>query len=314
MPEDPGRYIAQGVWGCAFRPAIECEGQVFPKATVGKVLKYNFALKEEIESAKFIEEIDPDHTFTVGMVAKCKVHSTAIKLRSGAKNCRRFLGTGLPSGMYHQLVYQDGGDSLECLIRNKMKLRDVADIAKASSRVFEGLDRMGGLNLCHADIHPGNLLWDGKRLKLIDFDWSREADTIYTDGRNAMRRKIGKASRSLSGLLPFESYFFIDPRVSASSMRSKSDFPFTFQNYEEIDTFLRELKTVSLPPLSSYGRGFDIFCLGASLLRVLFAVDASERRSSKFKTLENTIRWITNMNPHARPTALQVAHRLRKMT
>lgn len=84
----------------------------------------------------------------------------------GAKIVRTYFPVPIGDRQYTGIFMPDNGISLD-----KIKLKDYECIRNAIPDLLRGLDMLATEQLIHGDIKSANIVWDGRRLRLIDFDF-----------------------------------------------------------------------------------------------------------------------------------------------
>lgn len=167
--------IGEGNYGCVFRPFVKCEKKKIKKA-VGKV----FVNPKEYESEHRIQDdivskIDPDAQFTLPLLGDCKIQS--FKPSDRASECSLIDSKILPN--LHQLIYKDGGQNLKDVLLSKGSVKKFKMIFSKMRPILAGLVKMEIYGYVHQDIKPQNIMYDGKKIHLIDFGIMAKSSDIF---------------------------------------------------------------------------------------------------------------------------------------
>jgi hypothetical protein len=228
-----GKYVASGTYGCVFSPPIKCTvhktrfaNKLYdPRHKVGKVFSHAADAVDEKILIEKIRKIDPKHEWTVPMHLYCSVKHFAPK---DEKNRCPLLSEDVSrTKVYPQLIYEKGGKDLYKWVK-KAIIEDWSVVKKRNlfvkmcenlRPVLVGLKKLNDAHLLHADIKPGNMLFDGKKMYVIDFGLMRTSKNFYTfENRHLLKHN----------------YLYYPPefKIFAYSQQS-SDTSFHFKKYLE---------------------------------------------------------------------------------
>lgn len=159
------KYVAHGMSGCVFRPAIICTCDD-PDPTIPKISKI-FKRKEnmlfEEQYNRIIGRIDPYHHFTLQCFGSCPIDRNEFP---DIHMCN-FGEDEEPER--HQLVFEDGGDNLDMAVTQ----HNFTDIFKGLSTVFDGVQEMARSGFVHLDLKPPNMVFRANnKVAVIDFGLS----------------------------------------------------------------------------------------------------------------------------------------------
>lgn len=160
-------FVASGSYGCVFKPHLPCSTkQQFYNKSVGKVFEYKEDFAQEMTTIKnIINKVDPNHMFTLPMFAFCDVNTSRIAKRDHAEQCPLMTGN-----TQKQLIIKDGGKSIDELITTKqITYATFRKLVALMVPICEGIIALNTFGYIHQDIKPDNILYDKKKLYLIDF-------------------------------------------------------------------------------------------------------------------------------------------------
>ena len=170
-------YVAEGTYGCVYRPPIKCKKG--KKYTTGKVSKLmtRRAAKKEIEEYKFIKTVDKKKQFYPGPPIDCEVDEIDAAREMTPGECNLFEKDPNINN-YKLLIYNDGGYDLDKFTKLYLdgylapNPRQQTDLFFLNAfNLFEGLRVFLMNDLLHHDIKPQNIVFDPAtyRFNFIDF-------------------------------------------------------------------------------------------------------------------------------------------------
>jgi serine/threonine protein kinase len=171
--------LGDGAGGCVLKPAVRCGTMERNASSVSKIfaLKDSKHAREEYEYITHVlRHVDPENRFTIKPREICQMQSKDILESQCAYKASS------ANASVTQIVYEYGGFSLE---KSKMvhKIECMELFANMHS-VFDGLVAFARNKLVHADIKPGNMVFDTKinKAALIDFGAMTNLwDTFYEE-------------------------------------------------------------------------------------------------------------------------------------
>jgi serine/threonine protein kinase len=191
---DGGKYVSSGSFGCTFRRPVKCKGELTRKqlnhsnGNIGKVFYDKDEAEAEYKLYKIVRKIDQSGTFTLPLHKKCNVLN--FERADEVDKCDLNLEESRSNLV--QLVYKYGGQDLYGYIDDHMqrgKLQgSFMKVFRAMGPVFSGLQRLNKAGWFHLDLKPGNILFDGKRVFVIDFGLMEKGSKVY---RMDNVRKLG---------------------------------------------------------------------------------------------------------------------------
>jgi len=205
------KVLGCGTYGCAVKPVIELEDAnvdmkyIYKKETdISKIFVMDDidtlkAYKEELEELKLINEIDNGHIFTVPLkgayIGYITEHiyspSSLIKLyksiyyyeRDKDKIRKKEFNPQKDNRddekKIHQIILGDGGSELNdsvVFVNTKNKYKN---FIKLFNNFLQGMMLLNNAKKIHRDIKPPNVLFDGKKINLIDFGLSTNVENLY---------------------------------------------------------------------------------------------------------------------------------------
>ena len=182
---DGGKFIASGSYGCAFKKPVKCKNEANTVNNgVGKVFgRPEFADSEKVIMSK-IKKIDPKFTWTLPLLHSCTVDK--FKQSDDPDLCDHVVKD---IRSYPQLIFKDGGVDLQAIIRKTHQLTQdrkrklFLSIFQSMVPVLHGLANLSDSNLIHLDLKPSNLLFDGKKLVVIDFGLLTNSTELYNKSK-----------------------------------------------------------------------------------------------------------------------------------
>lgn len=181
-----GRQIDEGSFGKVYRPPLLCDGPdapVYDENYVSKVLPQEEA-QTEFDNGRLVFLFDRGGEWSAPAVDGCDLAETQTN-------------NNYISGV-HQLIYPYAGTALEELLAvdgtvlNDRYLQNPADYGRLSGAGFERLTKELARFLptliefnkryIHGDLHLRNLVFDGERIRMIDFatlKTSRDVERLY---------------------------------------------------------------------------------------------------------------------------------------
>jgi serine/threonine protein kinase len=187
-----GRYLGAGTYGCTFMPPLICKGSKkkdFGK--VGKITTESLA-QQEIRIANRLRKIPlASNYFLLPEPESCQPASEEKQSEPGLKECFDNFDANLPLEEFRQVTEPYGGKPFYLSFDSVSLHPKRFDFL----RYMRGLLEAGGTLLlaqvCHYDLHPGNLLIDKhKTVKIIDFGLSFTSSSISQDLLSARWKRL----------------------------------------------------------------------------------------------------------------------------
>lgn len=214
---EPKKFIAEGSYGCVFRPALSCmrdggdSDRDNDKKGIGKVFQSDIEYRDELANFKLLsKEINSQNIFSPRFIKHCaidaltmspqQVHEfkkchfvdgtskTKIKTKKGKKEFKNhspLFTSPSPSPKYasdsshkySQIVMEDGGLTLTEQSTNFF------NIFFNSKSLFEGIAILQKHEKSHLDIKDDNIVYDKtmNRMLLIDYGFMTSYKNVYTN-------------------------------------------------------------------------------------------------------------------------------------
>jgi serine/threonine protein kinase len=157
--------LRPGAYGCVYRPAFRCNEQpMYPNEKyISKVMRKKTA-KKELSNYRALNmpAIDADRRYYLGEPELCTLENPDAFLNI-KKKCKI-------DAPFVVLNYLDGGDNLITVLKRRV---NYVQILKAFENIFHAIVLMHANERYHLDIKLGNIVFDGKRCRLVDFGLSR---------------------------------------------------------------------------------------------------------------------------------------------
>ena len=197
-----GAKLGEGQYGIAFRPPLRCEGdahaELINERYVGKVLPAS-AAEHEVANGLQIALLDPSGVWS----APCTVACTPAA-GEGSANIAAFVAARSTNRAYQQPMRQiiapyAGRSLFQLLVREGASFNESMfnQVGRFGDLIPEQLDTFVRLikdflptvntlnkTMLHGDLHPGNIAWDGERLRMIDFGEMRSVQSMLEFRKN----------------------------------------------------------------------------------------------------------------------------------
>jgi serine/threonine protein kinase len=181
-------YISSGSYGCVNDPPIKCEddedkSRSYYKNTVGKYFNKVSTAESEFELNRIVKMIDPNHEWTLPLYKKCVIKD--FQKKDQTDRCEHFNTQTSNITTYIQLIYKYGGLDLYSVIdkysnaKIENKQSEFIKIFNSLGPILKGLHKLNEKKLGHFDIKPGNILYNGNKLSIIDFGLMINTTSIF---------------------------------------------------------------------------------------------------------------------------------------
>jgi hypothetical protein len=178
MTQRGGARLGRGVSGIVYSPPLLCanENPLYKgKGFASKVVPDSM-LESQIKNSAEIHALDPDGLYTIVPLHHCQLapHQTNTNFRRNridpkntynnvsSNNTRR----GQKKIYTHQIIYRNGGQNLHRLLVSPKNFSKVFAALKVFMPNLVEFNR----HYIHFDLHLENLVFDGKRIRMIDFE------------------------------------------------------------------------------------------------------------------------------------------------
>ena len=181
-----GKYLGEGAYGCAFKPALPCKGRTkrTPNA-ITKLVSYS-AFDKEYEPKTLLEGINSAQKYFLYPLSECDIDEWKLEPENNIGKCtlpfvnvsheRKKLGNS------KSIEFGYGGSDLQSI---HLHPSEYIGAFNGFSKIFEAVAVLHRNNIVHLDIKPGNLVtkklpdntWD---FHMIDFGFLTKTDDINT--------------------------------------------------------------------------------------------------------------------------------------
>ena len=199
-PIDHPRMIGKpGAHGFAYWPALLCASDTVDKNNyVSKIFYENpvdakKSFESELRELKIIEEIDPEHKFSLSMISACK--QPTASLDRSIVNLHPVLRNVLKQEYVNVINIEYGGIDLHTLLEVHSFSICFETFICSLRPLLEGLHKLNDVkNTVHRDLKPSNILMDNRkhpiRFSIIDFGLTCPQDTVFTyESKNVLSHK-----------------------------------------------------------------------------------------------------------------------------
>jgi serine/threonine protein kinase len=278
----------------------------------------NYLKKEYNKYNKLkLKSIDPEQKYFIGIPYKYEIlnkNSNYIKSKNSIKNK---LNKSNKTKKYG-LKYLYGGKSLKQLLINDYDDKLYKDYLNKLQNIFEGVKKLHKNEIYHFDIKPDNIVYDGKVMRLIDFDGSiKFTDNFYSNNSNSNSNNSNSNSNSNSNNSNSKSIKQITkPKTLMQALSfvgkyARTSYPnycppeFYCQN-EKYNKLKEENKeniennSAQLFDKNDYDIGsFDIWCLGLVLFDIYNQITNNYLKTKLLRLILTLLNKNYNMRPKA---------------
>jgi serine/threonine protein kinase len=302
-------FLGEGTYGCVYRSPFPCQSKKhYAKTTVGKVFadKSEAAIERRLQN--FVSKIDPHQTFSIPVSDICDVSLSNTAFRKELAKCSIINNA---SKTYQQIVYSNGGLDLRKHMAKKGSKTKFNKIFRLLRPILDGLQVLHKHGYIHQDIKPANMLYNGKKVYLIDFGIMESSKKVYREGNKHVLSHHypyypPEYKLYVHGNKPFNTFYlkFIEnfsgfPEISGNHvnlidvMKSTLDMNLVKDLYDVYNSSTSAFKT----PTKT-----DVYSLGIVLLQLyiwsgLEDIAAEKNRNEKIKVL---IKGMIKFNPSER--------------
>jgi hypothetical protein len=314
-----GAYVASGSYACTFSPPMSCGPSTRSKMLksrnqqkIGKVFEDTDDALREAEIQRIIHAVDPQNTFTVKYVGRCKVAS--ISPQDEIDACDK----DIQKDRNMQLIYGYGGKDLWNVIGTTKGARVNDTFVRLFLKfepLFRGVSRLNSMGYLHLDIKLENIVYDGHKLSLVDF--------------GLMNTKSQMLNKAQKALLSYD-YPYYPPEFKFLSVirtiNPQTDFlkfkTFFMRNFgviavKEESLIHRELERFFASYIFQTDRSLDgerlldkadIYSVGVSLM-ILYSYIV-QRDDYRTYIIHDLIKDMVNCNPYERPSWEEIMRRI----
>lgn len=169
-----GDLIAEGGFGCIFKPAINCKGREMENDKyVSKIQKYDKNSKSEIKIGSILKKIFGHENYFGPILNHCALNVSKIKTKE-KKKCSIFRDTDTNKFIIMKMNYIPGDKFLDYLMINSNSNEIINTIMSSYNHILNGITMLVGNGLVHFDIKGNNILFNSlmKTPVIIDFGLS----------------------------------------------------------------------------------------------------------------------------------------------
>lgn len=311
--------IGQGVYGCVYKPAIECDGEEDKKwkkkekqtkdgqkgEYVSKVMKLDDA-EMQVEEYQAVEKTGVTRlypTFTVGKPKLCRAPKIQEKMLD---KCRISRSRADKLGA---IKYEYAGKALE-----DTSPMDEKHFAMLLIPLAKGLRHINQQGIFHSDIKASNITYDGKSLRLIDWGMSGTIQESISTIRPTYYFPYWPWDRILVGIGTKGSSPFARERTAYRRLREylEKKYPRNMaMRSSEADKISAIINRYSIDRIveQTY-RTLDTYSLGATLTRMQSERDMEHPWKPWSPEFKEMVDGMTDFNPMSRWTWADVLHRL----
>lgn len=280
-------FLASGSYGCIYKPHLKCTGnsKKISSETVGKIFEEEAQFLEEKKLSAWIQKIDPKHEFTLPYLGHCDAE---IK-KKDALACEHIdVVDELDS--YKQIIHKYGGKDLLRIMKVKKGSPTIfQQYMKIILPVIIGINKINQQKYAHLDIKPDNILFDGKKMYLIDFGLVKNYKSIYVKKNNYIlshnypfyppefKAYVNKSLKEF--VTSFYANFYYTFTLQGGRKINVGSALSTYINYSEDEqrNDLREL----FKNKRKYSNKIDTYSIGMLLLLLYIWCDVSDIRCAQ---------------------------------
>jgi len=177
-------YLAEGTYGCVISPSFDCINKKIKRNTVAKLFINNNDYQKEILINNIMNKIiDKYNNFTIKMISNCELDENYLeylhKNVDNFSNCKNIKKK--KENKVYQIIFENGGLDLETYMINYQNNMNVNYLLNQIIKIMFGIKFLIHYNILHGDIKVNNLLFNGKKLSLIDFGFAQTIKNFYNN-------------------------------------------------------------------------------------------------------------------------------------
>jgi len=182
-------YVAEGTYGCVYRPPIKCKNGIkYPAGKISKLMTRRAAIKEENEY-KLIKKADKKNKYYPGPPIRCEPDEVDANSEMTPGECELF-EKDPDITKYELLIYNDGGHDLKQFINEELDdylargMQEQTDMFFLNAyNLFEGIKLFLANDILHHDIKPQNIVFESvnHRFNYIDFGLIKQKSKLVND-------------------------------------------------------------------------------------------------------------------------------------
>lgn len=143
-------------------------------------------LMKELRILQKVAQIDGCSDFTVNIIQASTIDKYELKNEVDILQKLKVLNDGKDiEGDFYQLVLEYGGPSLSDLKESSLSL-SFTSFLHLINEFYKGIQALQKVGIVHRDIKPTNVLYDGNRLRIIDFGIACEVSDLYANNEDQL--------------------------------------------------------------------------------------------------------------------------------
>lgn len=244
------KLIDSGSYGCVISPPISNKESIIEEFIpynnkddndVAKLYKRGLqSFQKELAQFIKIRNIDPNSLFTPKFKGALKINNNMF-INSNIESC-------LDNKIIYELILENAGQKINTTF--KISYPQFLLLFK---EFLEGMIKMQNGNLVHRDIKPANVLYNGRRLKLIDFGLMCEKEDVYN---------IKKSVSVLSFKYPFYPPEFYVAFIFIMNIKNEENSKDFVENIDNIYDMIERSEYFIFMNRYLQGENFNKFKLG----------------------------------------------------
>jgi len=174
-----GGVIGTGTYGCVFRPALRCKGNITRRnGKISKLMRSNQA-DDEFQQKTLFEPINARQNYFLYPEELCEPE-LPFEASNMVNDCKSNNNDDVDNTNKLLLLSSDGGQPLSNI--NFITPNNIYPFFESLTNIFEGLSLAHNAGIAHMDVKPANMVIKavGPKLltRLIDFGLSVKIDTV----------------------------------------------------------------------------------------------------------------------------------------
>lgn len=331
------KLLGDGSYGCVIQPEVACKQNI---VEIGKQSKKNNVSKlflnedsknaylRESKLAKLINKWDPESNYFVAPTKLCKTTIKEILKNPASKKCNDMpyysKNEDLDSILINQIIMPNYGIDLVDYLQNYERINKrklpLQKWIKLIKNILQGLIVLQRNKVLHLDLKNNNLLYDGEKVRIIDFSLVTSMENFYKKESHRSHLGYDYFPNPLEFLLLYNYYYntcddciLIDDYVNTLvSFREKPYQSFLkFYNLIDIVSIVNDLlgwiKVTDnwVDVLNQNANKIDIYQFATICVSIDHLLDYSVASNQDMVNYIHFIKFILNPDFRMRPTATQ---------